>query len=338
MKRIFSSAIQSFALAKPWKIAVVFFIMALGDFFALYLSSKYEGVLNINGGIGFFQNYGLWSTLVGNALIPVLIKLYLSKVNAIFKSGAVTASKRVKIKFRTARKALILEGQFAYIIYIWVILGLLAWLSNTGIHMFGNPGEHWAASVFDSIDHKASFLANRINNFYTWCFLVPFCIHIFVFSTYMLVSTLSEAFKTKQAKYDLLHPDRSGGFGFLEHSRLLFNFILAVFLIQIAAHSGTFKLNPEHVVAYLVAVLVLIYGNSIFMGDIFTKLTVVKEQSINEYKEKSYADDSLSFEILKYFFEVHQKTYVLSNGSAKLLAMFISIVIKFLPIMLTKAV
>ena len=129
----------------------------------LFTVARYEGVLRIPRGVGFLQNYGLIGTLLANAVLPYLTRLYCDQVREIGRS-AVTVRGSIIQKEMLALGAMVkLESQHARLLYLFVFIGLTFCVSNASFHFFGYSELHWGV-VFDSLTHKGSFVVNRVNN------------------------------------------------------------------------------------------------------------------------------------------------------------------------------
>ena len=119
------------------------------------------------------------------------------------------------------------------------------------------------------------------------------------------------SFLERASKFDILHPDRCGGFSFLEDARLYFNIIISFLYLITTMHVGVFKLNDMHVISYSVLTMFLIFGNYIFMGEVFSNVKNLKMRAVNIYKEGVYNNNALSFEVYKYFFLYMKKSTLL---------------------------
>jgi hypothetical protein len=140
------------------------------------------------------------------------------------------------------------------------------------------------------------------------------------------------AIEKEALQYDLLNPDHRGGFLFIEKAHVLFNVLIAVAYVQITLHIGTFeRMNVEHYLTYGLATLLLIGGNRIFLGDVYSKIDRVRTEALNKTKENVYKNDALSFEILKYCYEHRSNHFSLLNFVTKATAIAVSIGPKLLP-------
>lgn len=197
-------------------------------------AARLEGVLTIKGGVGFLQNYGLLSTLIGNAVLPCLARAYYESVLDIAASSVVKRRPLVERGLAELTKMVLLAGRYRLIVYGLIFVGLLFWLANVGFHVLGSPEVRWGHKVFDSVDHPFGFTLNRLNNLYTWMLILPFCGYVMIMSTIQLVRTVTVAADRKAIAYDLLNPDNCGGFAPVERAHLLFNIVVAIAYVQIA--------------------------------------------------------------------------------------------------------
>ncbi len=291
-----------------------------------------EHVLHIRGGIGLLDNYGLLSTLTGNAIFPYLARLYYECVCRFGESKAVKHARVVRGQLLRLRSMVLLRGRFRFSLYGLLFVGAAFWIANTSIHLFGNVEAHWGHKVFDSVDHPANFYLNRLNNFYTWIIVLPFCGHVIIFCTLQCVRTIKMAADRKAICYDLLNPDRCGGFLPVERAHTVLNVIMAILYVQISLHTETFsRMNAEHAIAYAGATVVLLFGNSLFMGSAYQAIKRLRIEALNDRKERVYQNDALSFEILKFFYETRATRFGVINFATKAVAIIVSALIKSLP-------
>lgn len=274
------------------------------DFVALYTAAAREGVLRVNQGVGLLNNYGLFSTILGNAVLLYLAKKFYDVVRSMGVSGAVVNTAPIKEPLSTLTAMIEMEGKYQFPVYLLIIIGASAWLSNVGSHVLGNPEVRWGQKVFDSVDHPLTFVASRLHNLYTWVILMPLVAHVVISSSFQLRRAITMASREGALKYDLLHPDQRGGFVFVDKAHFVFNVIVALIFIQITLHVGTFeKINSDHVLAYIALIMMLVVLYRAFLGDIYTTIKRLRLESLNELKESVRKDDKLSFEILKYCYE-----------------------------------
>jgi len=278
--------------------------ISLVDFAALYLAAVREGVLHVPAGIGLLNNYGLFSTLLGNAISLYVAKKYYDAVCAIESSKAIIATAPIKAPLTTLGEMIKMQQKYQFKIYPLVTLGALYWASNVAFHIFGNPEVKWGHKVFDSLDHPLTFSANRIHSFYTFVIIMPLVGYVLICSSIQLRRAIAIASEKGALAYDLLNPDQRGGFGFVDRVHVAFNAVIAFIYIQFTMHIGTFeRMNSEHVIGFIILTVLLIGGNRMFLGDIYAKIKGLRLESLNRMKDKVYEDDKLSFEILKYCYE-----------------------------------
>lgn len=301
--------------------------VSLIDFAALYLAAAREGVLHVSEGIGLLNNYGLFSTILGNAISLFVAKKYYEGVCAIESSKAVVNTAPIRASLATLGDMIKMRGKYKLRIYPLVTLGALYWASNVAFHVLGNPVVRWGHKVFDSPDHPLTFFASRIHNFYTFVVIMPLVGYVLICSSIQLRRAIGIAAEKHSLVYDLLNPDQRGGFGFVDKVHVTFNVILALIYLQFTMHIGTFeRMNSEHVIGYIILTTLLIGGNRMFLGDIYTKIKRLRLESLNRMKDKVYHDDKLSFEILKYCYERRISAASIVNFVIKAGALIASIV------------
>src|SRR4051812_23696438 len=80
---------RQFLRHSPAAVLFAGVVVALVDFAILYAAATADGVLRISGGIGLLQNYGLWSTVVGNPLLLYVARKYYEVVSSFSSSRAI---------------------------------------------------------------------------------------------------------------------------------------------------------------------------------------------------------------------------------------------------------
>src|SRR5258708_321162 len=175
-------------------------LLALGlawsgfDFATLYTAAASEGVLRINKGIGLLNNYGLFSTIVGNAVSLYLAKKYYDGICAIRTSKAVISSSTGIEKELSILNAMIkMRGRYRFLLYGFITVGAIAWLSNVSGHIFDSPQIRGGHKVCDSLAHPLTFTASRLHNVYTWLIIVPFLAHVMIYCSFQLRKTIAIA-------------------------------------------------------------------------------------------------------------------------------------------------
>lgn len=310
---------------------------SLVDFILLYSAAVNEGVLHIDEGVGLLSNYGLLSTIVGNAISLYVARKYYDSVCSIRTSKALLNREVIKPSLSTLRVMIRMEGQYGFLIYGLITIGAILWAWNAGVHVFGNPEIQWGQKVFDSVNHPLSFSLSRLHNFYTWMIIMPFVIHVMFFSSVQLSRALTLASREGALTYDLLNPDQRGGFGFFDRAHIAFNVVAALVYVQITLHIVTFeKMNAQHVIAYVILTVLLIGINKMFLGGIYAKIKALRFASLNKVKDDVLNGNELNFEILKYSYEQKIKTSSIVNFLVKAGAIAIPGIVKFWSI-ITKA-
>jgi hypothetical protein len=324
---------SEFVRRTPLSLLVAGISISAVEFIVFFWAANREGVLHIQNGVGLLDNYGLMSTLIGNAILPYLARSYYENVCTISYSKALQNSILVEREISALKSMLQLRGRHRFGLYILIFVGSAFWASNTSLHVFGNAEVHWGHKVFDSTNHPFCFYLNRLNNFYTWILILPFCGHVMIFSSNQLVAAISRAIDEKVIIYDLLNPDKYGGFLPVERAHVIYNVMIAMIYVQIALHTGTFnRLNVEHLVSYIAATIILLFGNRLFLGRIYREIRKLRISALNECKDRVYRGDALSFEILKYCYQPRANKFSIFNAITKTGAIFVSLVIKAAPI------
>lgn len=96
-------------------------------------------------------------------------------------------------------------------------------------------------------------------------------------------------------------------------------------------------MNAEHVLAYTVATMFLLFGNTIFLGGVHRRIRVLRNEALNEQKERVYKSDALSLEILKFFYEHRRSRFPLLNLATKAVAVVVPAIIKAAPSLLSSS-
>jgi hypothetical protein len=296
---------EQFVRQSPITLLALGITVSLIDFLMLYYASVKEGVLYINdGGVGLLNNYGLFSTIVGNAIFPFVAKKFYEGVFSMKASEAITNKAPIEKALSGLPGMIKMQRQYKFVLYMLIIFGALIWVSNVTYHVIGSSEIKWGHQVFDSPNHPLTFIASRLHNFYTWLVIMPLMGHIVINSSFQLKRAVAIASEKGTLAYDLLCPDRRGGFAFIEKVNIAFNVVVAIVYIQITLHYETFaKMNIEHIVGYITLTLLFVGINRIFWSGIYTTIRTLKLESLNKVKENVYKNDSLSFEILKYCYD-----------------------------------
>jgi hypothetical protein len=292
---------EQFVRRSPMTLIAFGIALSLTDFLVLYTASAHEGVLYINQGVGMFNNYGLFSTLVGNAFFLYLAKKYYDNICLMRASKSVVDTAPIEESLSVLTDMIKMRREYQFGIYIFIIIGFIFWVKNVTNH-FINPEATWGHKVFDSPDHPLTFIASRLHYIYT-LLILSFLAHVIIFSSIQLWRAIAQASHARALTYDLLNPDQRGGFGFVDKAAIAFNFVVAIVYIQITMHIETFKRNPEHIFSYVVLTVLLVLINTMFLGSIYAPIKTLRLESLNKVKEKVFKDDTLSFEVLKYCYK-----------------------------------
>lgn len=322
---------KQFVRRSPTALLGIGIALALVDFVTLYTAASLEGVLYISQGVGLLNHYGIFSTILGNAISLYAAKRYYEGVCSIRDSKALIDSGVVKKPLEELTTMIELQGKYRYIMYFLVILGTLFLVSNAAIHIFGNPVARWGL-VFDSLDHPWSFVGGRLHNVYTWVVIMPFVVHVVICSSIQLRRAMAVASNKSALQYDLLNPDQRGGFGFIDKSLLAYNVIAALVYIEVTMHIETFsRLNLEHVIDYVILTALLVGVNKMVFADMYAAVKRLRLESLNRVKDEVFKNNSLSFEILKYCYERRVGTLSVANFLVQAGAIAVPGVVKYWP-------
>lgn len=323
---------EQFVRRSPMTLLVFGVLVSLVDSALLYMAAAEEGVLYISEGVGLLQHYGLFSSIIGNAIFPYLAKKYYDGVCSIRESKAVVDVMPVGESLSTLTDITKLEREYRLSWYLMITIGALSWLVNVLYHVIGNPQIKWAHKVFDSTDHPLTFWASRLHNLYTWLVILPFLAHVIIYSSIQLWRAIANASRAGVLTYDLLNPDRRGGFAFVDNAAFAFNVVVVLVYIQIMLHVGTFKMNFEHIIIIVLLALVAIFINRIFLGSIYATIKALKLKALNSMKDRVYKDDKMSFEILKYCYERRVSVASVVNFAINPGGIVVSGVVKLWPV------
>jgi hypothetical protein len=327
---------EQFVRRSPMTLLVFGIAISLADFLILYTAAAHGGVLYIDQGVGMLNNYGLFSTLVGNAVFFYLAKKCYDDVCSMSASKAVSDAAPIEESLVALTEKIKMQREYQFPIYLLIVIGALFWVKNVSSHLFGNPEATWGHKVFDSTDHPLSFTASRLHNVYTWMIVYPLLVHVMIYSLLQLRWAITKGAWECALAYDLLNPDQRGGFAFVDNAAITFNTVVAMIYIQITLHIETFKMNSEHIVDYLALTLLLVVINRIFMNDIYAKIKVLRLEALNKVKEKVYEDNKMSFEILKYCYERRLTASSIVNFAINPGAILVSGILKLWPVIAKK--
>ena len=323
---------KQFVRRSPTTLLVFGIAVSIVDFIVLYVAAARDGVLHLSQGVGLLNNYGLLSTILSNAVLIYLAKKYYDSICSMWASKAIINTEPIYEPLSTLTDMITMQRIYRVLIYSLVILGALFWLSNVSSHILGNPEDRWGHKLFDSIDHPWSFFASRLHNLYTWVIVHPFVGHVLIFSSIQLRRAMAKASLGGALTYDLLNPDQRGGFAFVDKANVAFNIIVALVYIEITMHIETFKMNPDHIILYVLLTVLLIAINRMFLGGIYATIKSLRLESLNKVKDNVSKDDKLSFEILKYCYERRISASSIINFIIKAGAIVVSGTVKFWPV------
>lgn len=296
-----SSTLLSFGIA-----------VSIIDFMALYAVAGKENVLRIDPGIGLFKSYALYSTIVANAVLPCFAKKYYDNVRSMTTSKAIVHLKSISSSLESLRDMIQLRGRFSLLLYTLIMFGALNWLSSVAANIAGKRETRWGYRVFDSPDHPLTFSVSMIHNFYTWLIILPLVAYVVIGSSHQLRQAIATASRRGAIRYDLLNPDRRGGFDFLRKAQIAFNVISGLVYIQILLYGfAKFSLGTaDALVTYIIATVLLVMANTTFFGAIYGQIKKLRFESLDRIKDNVYKNDALSFEILKYCYERRLNWYL----------------------------
>lgn len=310
--RVIRALFDQFLQRSPFRLLGFGIAVSLVDSLMLYGAASKNGVLHIENGVGLLNNYGLISTIIGNAISFYLVRRYYDSVHEFRTSDALIKQESVQSSLTKSRIGQV-DATFGFLLGGFFVFGAVLWFRNFRVHVFGNPEVYWGHKVFDSRDHFLSFLASRFHNVYTLLVIMPFVAYVIILSSFQLREMIKVTTEKAALKYDLLNPDQRGGFSFVDRANIVFNVFAALVYIQITLHIETFKMNAEHIVGYIILTLFLILINRIFMGGIYATINNLRRTALNTVKEKAFNDDKMSFEILKYCYERRINTMSILN-------------------------
>ena len=302
--------VNQFLFRSPMTLLAVGLVISGLDFGFLFVAARKESVLHIPQGVGLLDNFGLLSTVIGNAFSFYVVRKYFDYVCAIKNSKALVNPRVVNPGLSRLKAMIRMHGRAALIIIILIVLAAYCFTSNVESHLH-NPQVRWGTKLFfDTTDHPLSFAASRVHNLITWVFIGPFVLHVMIVTTFQLRRMINTACQRKAFNYDLLNPDKRGGFGFVDNAHIVFNVVVALVYVIVSMHIITFeKMNPDHFALYLFLTLALVSINWLFLGDIYEKIRALRADSLNEFKDRFFAK-TLDFEVLKYCMD--QKVSVFS--------------------------
>jgi hypothetical protein len=323
---------KQFVRRSPTAVLLIGVVLSLADLIAIYTAAVRDGVLHISQGIGLLNHYGVFATVVGNAISLYAAKKYFDGVCSIRSSRAVANTEVVEGSLRNLKAMLEMEGKYQFVLYLLVVFGALCWVSNLAIHTLGNPVAKWGL-VFDTLDHPWSFFVSRLHLLYSWTINMPFVVYVMVFSSLQLRKAMAVASNADVLKYDLLNPDQRGGFGFVDNALLAFNAVAALFYVEITLHIETFaKLNLEHIIDYIIITTLLVGINKMFFADMYATIKRLKVEALNKVKEKVFQNDELSFEVLKYCYERKVRMSSIANFVIQAGAIAVPGIVKLWPL------
>jgi hypothetical protein len=325
---------KQFVRRSPTTLLGVGVILSTVDFVCLYTAAAKEGVLRVDQGVGLLNHYGIFSMILGNAISLYAAKKYFDGVCSIKVSLAVTDGVVVEEPLNDLMAMVELRGKYKRIMYLFLILGTLFWASNFAIDAFGDPVAKWGRTL-DTWDHPWSFAAGRFHNILSWIIIMPFVVHVMICSSIQLRRAMSKASAKRALVYDLLNPDRHGGFAFVDKSLLAFNIVAALVYVEVTMHMLTFgRLNLEHIIDYIILTLLLVVINRMFFAKIYAIVKKLRFQALNKVKDEVFENNKLSFEVLKYCYERRVSTLSIASFLVQASAIVIPGIVKYWPVVM----
>jgi hypothetical protein len=161
---------------------------------------------------------------------------------------------------------------------------------------------------------------------------MPFVVHVIICSSIQLKRAMTAASPSGVLKYDLLNPDRRGGFAFLFNSAITFNIVAALVYIEITLHRETFgRWNMEHIFDYALFMAGVLFVNKMFFTDMYATVKRLRFESLNKVKEQVFQNNTLSFEVLKYCYEGRINRLEVANVLVQASAILIPGIVQFWP-------
>lgn len=323
---------KQFVQRSPTTLLGVGVILSAVDLVTLYAAAAREGVLRINQGVGLLDHYGIFSMIIGNAISLYAAKKYYDGVCSIKVSLAVVDSAVVEKPLKDLTAMVELREKHKRILYFFLILGTLFWISNFAIDAFGDPVAKWGHTL-DPLDRPWSFVAGRLHNIVSWIIIMPFVAYVMILSSIQLRKAMSIASEKGALAYDLLNPDQRGGFAFLDHLLLAFNVVGALVYVEVTMHMLTFgKLNLEHIVDYIILTLLLVVINRMFFANMYGTVKRLRFKALIKVKDEVFKNNQLSFDVLKYCYERRVSTLSIASFLVQASAIAVPGIVKFWPL------
>lgn len=335
MHRIAKYLANRFVESTPERILAAGVAIACIFGAAIFIAAWYENVIFIEEGIGFAENYGWFAALLGDAVLLFLAKKYFDVVQNSYQSLPFEAV-RVESDQKSRIHAIAgLDDGKNRAFYFMAFIGFCFVVSNVSLQLLGETEKHWRGDVFDSPLHPATSVLNKLFLLYSWGVLVPFCAYISIFTSLYISHLAKIISETKDIKYDLLNPDRAGGFSEILAPRIYLNIGASILYLQITLYTIVFQgANIEHYVGYFFVTLLLIFGNFFIFWKIDQAVEMKRIEAISATKEDAYKGDALKLDIFKYYMETFGKRTLQMRltriiVSVKSVAIIIPPIIKF---------
>src|SRR5262249_15042739 len=146
---------------------------------------------------------------------PCFAKKYYDNVRSMTTSKAIVNVKSISRPLDSLTDMIQLRGRFSLLLYFLMTIGAVNWLLNVAANIAGGREIRWGYKFFDSPDHPLTFSVSLIHNFYTWLIILPLVGHVVICTSQQLHQAFARASRKGAIRYDLLNPDRRGGFDFL---------------------------------------------------------------------------------------------------------------------------
>src|SRR5882724_11426886 len=103
---------KQFVRRSPSAVLLIGVALSLVDLIAIYTAAVRDGVLHISQGIGLLNHYGVFATVVGNAISLYAAKKYFDGVCSIRTSRAVANTEVVEGSLRNLKAMIEMEGKY----------------------------------------------------------------------------------------------------------------------------------------------------------------------------------------------------------------------------------
>lgn len=239
-------------------------LIALAQALVVFIGSAIDGTLFLlDNGDGFLEHYGVWAILITDPLLIISVSFayrkFFNSLNSIPINVKLDHTNKVEKTIFPYVEFLHFKRHSKYIYALLLAVGVLCWLNN--IRQTVTPTVFYGNDVFDALQYRWGFLANKLNLFYSWVFVYPLVGFALITMSVSLRLILQKLVSDESVAPTVLHPDGCYGLSSLGtlNVALLAPYFLAfcvMFALLITHQSNYFSVVAPLLILSVIMVMV----------------------------------------------------------------------------------